>query len=98
MSVEQAIAWFCYKDENQFNELKSVFLDADKLPATFDRWEKLTEHGISIQEAQGTLVIKTYPESADDFITFCRHHGKSLSSEGRIHFANIKAAEYLRRR
>lgn len=95
--TQKAVGWFCYKDESQYNELKLIFLDADKLPLTFADWKKKTEEGIRSQETQGTLVIKAHPESTDDFIEFCRHHGKSLSAEGRIHFASVKAAEHLRR-
>ncbi|EJI4858943.1 hypothetical protein RTS15_003347 [Salmonella enterica] len=98
MSQIQAAGWFCYKDENQYNELKSIFTDAHKLPVTFSRWKELTDKGIHEAESGGMVIVRAYAESTDEFVSFCRHHGKSLSAEGRKHFANFKAAEYLRRR
>ncbi len=98
MSLQPVTGWFCYKDENQYNELKAIFQDANTLPSTFASWKQQAEQGIQIEESKGVLVIKAYPESIDDFIRFCRLNSKSLSSEGRTYFANIKAIEYLRRR
>lgn len=97
MTQIQAVGWFCYKDENQYNEFLSVFTDIHKLPATFSRWKELTEKGVKQAESAGMIVIRAYAESTAEFIEFCRHHSKGIDAEGRKHFANVKAIEHLRR-
>lgn len=97
MSKIQAVGWFCYKDENQFNEFLSVFTDADKVPQPFSRWKQLTEKGIKETERDGVIVIRAYAESAEEFTTWCRVNQRGLSAEGRTGFANAKAVKDLLR-
>lgn len=97
MSKIQAVGWFCYKDENQYNEFLSVFTDTDKIPFPFSKWKQLTEKGIQEAERNGVIVIRAYAESAEEFTTWCRINQRGFSAEGRTGFANAKAAkEYLR--
>lgn len=43
MSQIQAVGWFCYKDENQYNEFMLIFTDTDKVVRPFSKWKQLTE-------------------------------------------------------
>ncbi|PHM23279.1 hypothetical protein [Xenorhabdus budapestensis] len=95
---QKAVAFFCYKDESQYNEFLKIFTDVEKLPATFERWKHFNEKGIHEMESEGVIPIRVYPESTIIFIDFCRIHGKELDAKGRIHFANTRAREYLRSR
>lgn len=95
MSTTKKVAGvFCYKDESQYNELLAIFTDAHNLPTTFGRWEQLNDKTVKTVEGSGVIAIRVYAESAEEFVEFCRLHGKSLDTEGRRHFANLKAFEY----
>ncbi|MEF9677744.1 hypothetical protein ABRQ00_22590 [Pectobacterium aroidearum] len=98
MSQIQAVGWFFYKDEAQYNEFLSVFTDANRLPTTFSRWEQLTNKGIQEHESSGVIVVRAYAESTTEFIEFCRHHSLSLDAKGRTRFASFKAAQQLARK
>ncbi|PHM49084.1 hypothetical protein [Xenorhabdus sp. KK7.4] len=95
---QKAVAFFCYKNESQYNEFLNILTDVEKLPATFEQWKQSNEKGIHEMESRGVIAIRVYAESTVSFIDFCRHHGKGINAEGRIHFANVKASEYLRSR
>ncbi|EGG3068493.1 hypothetical protein MOR33_002739 [Salmonella enterica] len=91
----KVVGWFCYKDENQYNELLSIFTDAHTLPPTFSRWKQITEKGIQHEESKGVIIVRAYVDSAEQFITFCRHFRRGVNADGRKYFANFKAAEYI---
>ncbi|CAK8739303.1 hypothetical protein SODG_004720 [Sodalis praecaptivus] len=90
---DKAIGWFCYKNENQYNEFLSVFTDAHCLPATFDAWQRNTEIVIQILENQGIVVYRAYAESTDEFISCCREFGWVADSKARDYFAFLKSQQ-----
>ncbi|CNK92529.1 Uncharacterised protein [Yersinia pseudotuberculosis] len=91
MSQIQAVGWFCYKDENQYNEFMSIFTDTDKVLRPFSKWKQLTEKGIQEVERSGMIVIRAYAESAEEFTAWCRVHQCGVDAKGRAGFANAKA-------
>ncbi|AJJ71520.1 cytochrome c family protein [Yersinia pseudotuberculosis] len=91
MSQIRVVGWFCYKDENQYNEFLSVFTDAGKVPFPFGKWKQLTEKGIQETERSGVIVIRAYAESAEEFTAWCRVHQCGIDAKGRTGFANAKA-------
>jgi len=95
MTQKQAVAWFVYKDENQYNEFLSVFTDARKLPSTFAGWERQAEHGIQHLEKNGVVVIRVHAETTGEFIAWCLANDRGIDASGRKGFAFFKAAEHL---
>ncbi|WP_406706829.1 hypothetical protein [Sodalis sp.] len=88
---DKAIGWFCYKNENQYNEFLSVFTDAHCLPASFEGWQRNAEISIQLMEYQGIVVTRVYAESTDEFIRCCQEYEWSIDAEGRKNFAFLKS-------
>ncbi|VVE53157.1 hypothetical protein PCO31111_04869 [Pandoraea communis] len=86
------LAWYLEQD---YDLLKSLFVDGDRLPATFDKWEKKAEELRKSRLAQGEVVVKAHINPRA-FPAWCAAHGKNVDASGRMAYANSVAAEYAR--
>lgn len=90
MVRKQMIGWFCYDTEEQYNEFKEIFTDADKLPKTYLAWKLWTDQSIRFEESLGASVTKIYPTNSVEFIEFCNRHHIPLNFEGRKTYVESK--------
>ncbi len=79
----QAMVW--YKEED-WDTLKAMFADGDRLPLTYDDWLKRAEAMKSQVQAAGDAVIKVYidPQS---FPEWCEKKGLKMDAEARSQLA-----------
>lgn len=92
MGYVRAYAIFCYLSEEQYNEFRSIFTDADKLPATFEEWKQLTKQLVKKLEGEDVIIFYRYADTTQDFIDFCRHHEIDVNAKGRNRFAELAVA------
>jgi hypothetical protein len=82
-----AMVW--YREED-YDRLKAMFEDGDKLPGTFLRWQDMAEQGRKKLTREGKTVIKTYI-NPDTFPEWCAANGQRIDAHGRNAFANAEA-------
>lgn len=85
------MAWYHEKD---YDRLKAMFVDGDKLPGTFLRWQAQAEQGRKKLTREGKAVVKAYidPES---FPEWCTVNGHAIDAAGRMAFASAEAYRVL---
>ena len=79
----QALVW--YKKEH-WDTLKEMFTDGDRLPPTFEEWERRAEELKEQVQAAGDAVIKVYIDP-ETFPAWCRKKGLPMNSEARSELA-----------
>ena len=88
MQIQAAgMAW--YKVEN-FDRLRSMFEDGDKLHRTYHEWLASAEAGRKKLEAQGVRVI-CVDIDPDQFPKWCKANGMKLNAEARTKFSSLIA-------
>jgi predicted nuclease with RNAse H fold len=88
-----SVGWFCYKSQEQYSEFLKIFTDTNVLPRDFTSWKNLADKDIEHAENHGINVIRVYPESAEEFATWCQIHKSGINAEGRTGFASFKASK-----
>jgi hypothetical protein len=81
------IPWY---READYERLRSLFIDGDKLPRTFLQWQDKVEELRKRQVRQGMTVVKAYIDP-DSFPAWCIANETSLDASGRMKFANAEA-------
>lgn len=80
--------------EADYDRLKAMFIDGDKLPRSFLQWQDQAEQLRKRCVREGALVVKAYVDP-DTFPAWCQAHGANLDSSGRNAFANAEAYRVL---
>jgi hypothetical protein len=75
--------WYVRED---YDNIRKVMDDGDKLPPTYDEWEKLAKSQVA-DIARGGTVIKPVILNSEKFIAFCQDKKISPDSKGRALFA-----------
>lgn len=79
----QAMVW--YKKE-QWETLKNLFVDGDKLPVSYEDWLHRAEQMKKEVQAAGDAVIKVYIDP-ETFPEWCEKKGMEMNSEARSQLA-----------
>jgi hypothetical protein len=81
--------------EPDYNRLREMFDDGDKLHPTFHEWLQAANLGFERLKSKGAVVEKVYI-IPDEFSAWCTARGKGLNAEARMNFANETVArKYL---
>lgn len=88
MQVE-AVGMVWYKPEN-YQRLKAMFEDGQKLHATYEEWLAAAELGRSTLEEGGKRVV-CVDIDPDEFPKWCRSKGMRFNAAARNAFANLMA-------
>lgn len=78
------MAWY---QPNDYERLKQIFSDGDKLPATYEQWLQKAENGIAQLRRDGHVIVKVNL-NPDTFIEWCRVRGLDVNSDSRRRFAS----------
>ncbi len=79
----QAMVW--YKEED-WESLKELFDDADKLPKTYKDWLSRAEEMQEKVQAEGDAVIKVFIDP-ETFPQWCKKKGMKMNAEARSQLA-----------
>ncbi len=79
----QALVW--YKEED-WQTLKEMFVDGDRLPETYDDWLRRAEEMKEQVQAAGDAVIKVYIDP-QTFPEWCREKELQMDAEARSQLA-----------
>lgn len=85
----QVIGFAWYK-EADYQRLKAMFIDGNKLPATFLQWQDQAEQVFKRYFRQGKVCIKAYIDP-DTFPAWCAARGLNIDAKARMEFANTEA-------
>lgn len=78
------IAWYHRAD---YAKIKTVMIDARKLPDTYDQWLKQADRVFQRITTDGGIVEKVYIDP-DTFPAWCAGRGLNVNADARIVFAN----------
>lgn len=78
------IAWYRRED---YQKIRAVMADPDKLPATFDKWFYSANKFARGLEARGQIVERVYLDP-DEFAEWCQRRGMNIDAKARMTFAN----------
>lgn len=88
------IAWYRRED---YERIRAIMDDRDKLPATFDEWLQAAEELERNLERAGHIVERVYIDP-DAFAEWCRLRRLDIDSQARMRFSNeVVARKYLYR-
>lgn len=79
----QAMVW--YREEH-WETLKTLFTDADRLPATYNDWLQRAEQMKNQVQAAGDIVIKVFIDPVT-FPAWCEKKGIPMDAEARSQLA-----------
>ena len=85
------IAWF--KDEATYCRALAIFIDAGKMPASFEAWKALVEKELELIKESGNIALRADIDP-ETFIAWCAARGFKPNSQGRIAFVNHVELEY----
>lgn len=85
----QALGMVWYR-ESDYEELLTLFTDAEKLPRSFLQWQDMAEQGRKRYVRQGVFVVKAYIDPRT-FPAWCEANGCGLDANGRMKFGNAEA-------
>jgi hypothetical protein len=74
--VPHFAAWYRRED---YDRIRSLMDDGNKLPATFEEWEKTANSQVAEAAAQGAIIEPVILDP-DEFIRFCQ--GENLAKRG----------------
>jgi hypothetical protein len=77
-------AWYRPED---FERLKTLFIDGHKLHASYQQWLQASKKGVQEMTAKGYTVEKVYIDP-DTFLEWCSDRGLNIDSHGRSEFVN----------
>lgn len=82
------VAWYTHED---WIKLKTIFEDADSLPATYTDWLAFAELSLQALEHQGIKAYKVYiiPE---EFKSWCQERGLRKNALARMQYTNAMIA------
>ena len=82
-----ALVWYRRED---YRRIRQIMADGGSLPPRFDEWEKRAKQMESSLNARGiqTIRVELHP---DQFVSWCRLHGRPLDVEARHQFASETA-------
>lgn len=83
------VAWHT---PEQFERLKTVADDADRLDDTYDDWLNNASRLVRKLTKQGLQVVKT-PFDVDEWLAWCEESGEPLNGESRSRFTSMKTAD-----
>ena len=81
------LGWY---ERDDYPRILQVMADAEKLPRTFDEWQKLAERTERETQAKGVRVVRAVIKS-DDFVAWCRERGLKVDAQARMRFGNEAA-------
>jgi hypothetical protein len=76
-----------YRNAEDYDRLKAMFTDGDKLADTFENWLKSAQAGFDKLTGSGHVVIKAIIDP-DTFPKWCRARGLEMSAKARTAFGN----------
>jgi hypothetical protein len=95
--MEVKILGYAWYREEDYAELKNLFIDGHNLPDTFDEWLNKSQSLFDQLRANGNIVEKVYIE-LDSFPVWCRSRGLDIDSRSRIDFVNdFVARKYIKK-
>ena len=88
------LGWYARED---YKRLKTMFVDGEQLPDTFEDWLKSAEAIFSKLMGEGHMVVKANIDP-DTFLEWCRTRGLELNAKARMDYSNECAANEYRMR
>lgn len=87
------IAWY-HRDD--YPEIQRVMADAEVLPADYDSWLRLAQQVATIEEAQGSAIVKAMivPQA---FVTWCLATKQRPDVNARTRHVNEAIDDFCRR-
>lgn len=97
MSNQISVIGMSWYKEHDYQRLRDIFDDGDKLPPTYAKWLQNAQYGFDELTSKGHIVIKAYidPES---FTGWCVKQGYRIDSKARNQFAIDTAHAYIESR
>ena len=86
------MVWYRAED---YDAIRRIMTDSDKLPALFHIWRMNAEIGEKKYRRDGHTVVRAFidPETFPDW---CRTRGLSIDAKARMEYANLIAYEHAR--
>lgn len=88
------MVWYQAED---YDAIRNVMADGDKLPATFHEWRMAAETGEKKLRRDGHTVVRALVQP-EAFADWCRSRGLNVDAQARMDFANLIAKEHQRSR
>jgi hypothetical protein len=89
-----AVIGMVWYREADYDRLKAMFIDGEKLSPSFLQWQDLAEQGRKRFVREGRIVVKAYIDP-ETFPTWCATNGCNVDANGRNTFANTEARRVL---
>jgi hypothetical protein len=74
-----------YRQED-WDALIALFVDREKLPATYVKWLRRAEQGEKVLKREGTILERVYLEPGE-FAGWCTKRGSNVDAAARMNFA-----------
>jgi hypothetical protein len=87
--------WDPWYRREDWDALRALFIDAAKLPATYDQWLRKAEHAEKQFKRQGSLTGRVYLDPIE-FSLWCVDRGTDLDAAARMNFASEAVARKYR--
>ncbi|MBV8971308.1 MAG: hypothetical protein JO290_03340 [Sphingomonadaceae bacterium] len=87
-----AIPWYRRAD---YPSVLAVMVDAERLPPTFDRWQKRAQSIEAERQASGLTTFRAYLDP-QQFVAWCAATNRNVDAQARIDWANAAAFEHWR--
>ena len=84
-----------YRNAEDYDRLKAIFTDGEKLADTFESWLKSAQIGFDKLTSEGHVVIKANIDP-NTFPEWCRARGMELNAKARMAYGNECAANRYR--
>ena len=81
-----------FYSEADWPRAKAVMVDGHTFPATYAEFTAKVEKAEAQLRRQGTPTIRVYLR-LDEFLAWCRAHGRQVDTHARADFAALKARE-----
>jgi formylglycine-generating enzyme required for sulfatase activity len=85
------IAWY---ERADYPRILEIMTDRDKLPPTFNKWEKLAEDTERTAKGRGITVVRAKIKP-DEFVDWCAKNGLNVGAEGRTRYGALVARDHL---
>jgi len=86
------MAWYCRQD---YRRVLEIMEDADKLPATYDKWLKNAEAGERELKRRGHIVVRAII-NPNEFIAWCWTRNLNIDAQARIQWGNEVALRQVK--
>jgi hypothetical protein len=81
------VPWYKRAD---YKRILEIMADAEKLPLTFDKWQKLAEQLEAAQKRTGMTVVRAHLDP-EKFVAWCAANGLDVDSHARNRWASEAA-------